>query len=429
MDELEIKRHNFDLAKDRLKQFSEISEAELAIDKVKTDGGFLGLGDHKVTGYELNNRLSAIQSHLIDINTTNNKTIKEFKEVYNTFDALDKDYISSIVANVKALEKTSNDVRQQQQTLEEHHGKLASQQGKLDSHQKEIEKNVDNMKKVVATFKSFKEKLDGYKHLTDIDKIWSDCSSIQKDIRDLSDKTVREVSAFKKESEEHRQNYMVLSDRLGKIINDVEAQIIIINRLQEYIDRLKEIEHIEDVDIIWRNIDEVGTTIDILQNEINGCKEGISQIEKRFTEIQSSVEKNSDDIEFVKSENINQNHILDDLLLKQEEIQGIVRNNEGEIRELQADRKKIYSVEHIFEIDNMWEQGNTLEQGLLKSNDEIVNLQNKVAEIENIYSTKTSEMEEKVVFVSRKLKYAYYVAGGAVGIAVVELILLLIGVI
>ena len=88
MNELDIKRHSFDLAKNRLKEFSEKTEAELAIDRVKTDGGFLGLGDHKVTGYELNNRLESIQGHLIDINSTNNKTIKEFREVYNALDTL-----------------------------------------------------------------------------------------------------------------------------------------------------------------------------------------------------------------------------------------------------------------------------------------------------------------------------------------------------
>lgn len=58
MNELAIKRHSFDVAKNRLKEFSEKTEAELEIDKVRTDGGFLGLCDHKVTGYELNRRLA-----------------------------------------------------------------------------------------------------------------------------------------------------------------------------------------------------------------------------------------------------------------------------------------------------------------------------------------------------------------------------------
>ena len=170
MNNIKIKRHSFDVAKNRLKEFSERKEAELAIDRVRTDGGFFGLGDHKVTGYELNNGLESIQGHLIDLNTTNNKTIKEFREVYNALDALDKDYITSIVANIKAIEKTSNDVREQQKTLKQHNDKLATQQNKLDTHQTEIDKNVENMKKIVTTLKNFKEKLDGFKHLTDIDQ-------------------------------------------------------------------------------------------------------------------------------------------------------------------------------------------------------------------------------------------------------------------
>jgi len=42
MNEIAIKRHSFDLAKNRLKEFSEKTEAELEIDKVRTDGGFFG---------------------------------------------------------------------------------------------------------------------------------------------------------------------------------------------------------------------------------------------------------------------------------------------------------------------------------------------------------------------------------------------------
>ena len=72
MNELEVKRHGFDLAKDRLKDFSETTAAELKIDDVSVEGGFLWMGDHKVTGKELNERIETIQNHLITINNTNN---------------------------------------------------------------------------------------------------------------------------------------------------------------------------------------------------------------------------------------------------------------------------------------------------------------------------------------------------------------------
>lgn len=66
MDELAIKRHNFEQAKNRLKEFSEKTEAELKIKEVKEDGGFLGLGDHKVTGSEFNKRLETLVRNLYD---------------------------------------------------------------------------------------------------------------------------------------------------------------------------------------------------------------------------------------------------------------------------------------------------------------------------------------------------------------------------
>ena len=182
MNKIEIRKHSFDLAKNRLKEFSETRKGELEIDKVQTAGDFFGLGDHMVTGNELNSRLETIQEHLIAVNTTNNKVIKEFREIYNALDVLDRDYISSIVANVKAIEKTSNDVRIQQGTLKQHNDKLASQQSKLDAHQVEIEKNVANISKIVTALEVFKEKLEGYKHLTDIDKIWNDISESKENL-------------------------------------------------------------------------------------------------------------------------------------------------------------------------------------------------------------------------------------------------------
>lgn len=162
------------------------------------------LGDHKVTGYELNRRLETIQKHFIAVNTTNNKVIKEFREVYNVLDVLDKDYINSIVANVAAIGKTSDDVRKQQATLREHNVKLATQQNKLQAQQTEINKSIENNNKIIEVLKKYNERLEGYKHLRDVDKIWNDCKSIQNEIRVVSDnmtkiskKATEDIKSFK----------------------------------------------------------------------------------------------------------------------------------------------------------------------------------------------------------------------------------------
>lgn len=151
MSELIIKTHDFELAKQRLKEFSQKDQEELKLDPVKTDGRFLGLGDHKVTGYELNNILSIIQQHLIDLNNASNKTIKEFGQVYNALEALDKDYIQAILISINATEKTSE---------------------RIQATQEQIKKIVDDQRRTLEILKKFKQKLDSYSHLGDIDEIW-----------------------------------------------------------------------------------------------------------------------------------------------------------------------------------------------------------------------------------------------------------------
>ena len=97
MDEIEIKKHDFEQAKNRLKEFSEKTEAELEIDKVRTEGGLFGWSDHKVTGYELNRRLETIQRHFIAVNTTNNKVIKELLKEKAFLQSIIKSYCFSFI--------------------------------------------------------------------------------------------------------------------------------------------------------------------------------------------------------------------------------------------------------------------------------------------------------------------------------------------
>lgn len=309
-----IKRHSFDQAKNRLKEFSEKTEAELEIEKVRTDGGFLGLGDHKVTGNEFNERLATIQIHFIAVNTINNKVIKEFREVYNALDALDKEYITSIVANVKAIEKTSDDVRVQQGILKQHNEKLANQQSKLDAHQAEIEKTVANISKIVTALKAFKEKLECYKHLTDIDKIWNDCKTIQSEIQVVSDsikkfskKATEDIAAannknkalsdqvngdiltLRNEANSFKEFFSDLSEKIKCTADLLNKQIPIIKETSSFTEQLKNIAHIDDVDSMWNDISEAKESFNTIENSLENIDVDILKMQKHIYEIDSFV--------------------------------------------------------------------------------------------------------------------------------------------
>ena len=75
---MKIDKHNFEISKNRLKNFSEQTKTDLELDKVRTGGDFLdvwskgifGFFNHSVTGKELNELTSQIQEYLININKT-----------------------------------------------------------------------------------------------------------------------------------------------------------------------------------------------------------------------------------------------------------------------------------------------------------------------------------------------------------------------
>lgn len=525
MNEIDIKRHNFDLAKNRLKEFSEKTEAELEIDKVRTDGGFLGLGDHKVTGYELNGRLETIQKHFIAVNTTNNKVIKEFREVYNALDVLDKDYITSIVANVKAIEKTSNDVRVQQGTLKQHNEKLAKQQSKLDVHQAEIDKNVANISKIVTALKVFKEKLEGYKHLTDIDKIWNDCKSIQNEVRivsdnitkfskktteeiatannknkTLSDQVNRDILNLRNEAKSFKEFFADLSEKLESTANLLDNQIPVIKGMVLFTEQLKKVVHLDDVDSMWDDINKVKEHFGTVESSLHNIEASVLQMQKHLEEIDSFIAVLSDythlqdidnmweDLDICKKniEKINEN-----IQMQQSELNNLAITSENHTKsiatlsrksaaaeeyatdsrkliiKLEAFREEVSAINHLMEVDEIWKQTeehqtriNQVEQECKANTDKLngishlddidgmwnnveehtsklVKCEQRDEELANAILKNKKEVNENIAIavqtaneaidtLIKKVKYAYWIAGGTAILAIIELILLLV---
>ena len=118
--ELVIKTHNFEDAKRRLKEVSEKKIEGFKINIVGTKDKFLFLeGEHKVTGDEFNSRIKAINQHLTNLHTKTYENNKEFGEVYNALEALDKDYIAVILTSINAIEEVSKHMREEIDTIKE----------------------------------------------------------------------------------------------------------------------------------------------------------------------------------------------------------------------------------------------------------------------------------------------------------------------
>lgn len=399
MNEIAIKNRSFDLEKNRLKEFSEKTKADLKIDKVKKDFKVLGLKfDHKVTGDELNKRLETIQEHFIAVNTTNNEVIKEFREVYNVLDVLDKEYITSIVANVKAIEKTSNDVRVQQETLKQHNEKLANQHSKLNAHQAEIKKNVENISKIVTALKVFKEKLEGYKHLTDIDKIWSDCKKISKKINEDIQTQRSELDILATTSESHTESIASLSEKLADAEEYATDSRNLITKLEDFRGKVSVLNHLMEVDEIWKQTEDHQIRINRAEQEGKAYGDKLNELEQADSKMCESITLNAHEISLLKKY-----------------------------------KDKLSGISHLDDIDGMW---NDIEEHTSK----LIESEKRDAELTDTIQKNKEEVNENIAkavqeaniaieTLTKKVKYAYWIAGGSAGLAIVELILLLMKVI
>lgn len=141
---LVIETHNFENAKRRLKEFLEKKQEDFKIDTVKASGDFLfwKVGNHKVTGDEFNSRLVSIQQHLINLNTKIYESNKEFGEVYNAIEALDKDYIAVILTSINATEEVSKHTKEEIDTIKEVQKKILEKFQKL---KQELKINIDEI--------------------------------------------------------------------------------------------------------------------------------------------------------------------------------------------------------------------------------------------------------------------------------------------
>lgn len=154
MNEPEIKRTSFDRELEKVKEFSNNLPENPCFDLVEVNGTVLGFTGHNVTGAEMNNFIGKVQERMIFINTTLHTIIKEFAQVYQVFDTLDKEYVAGILGSLAQAHKAS---RTAQIASEENAHTLES-----------LQKTVTKLVQLYAEFTEYKK--ISLARLTDLEK-------------------------------------------------------------------------------------------------------------------------------------------------------------------------------------------------------------------------------------------------------------------
>ena len=350
MDSGKIIAKEFNRCKEDLKLFSEQTEKEINLPTVSYYESFLFVDyDHKVTGGELNDLTSKLQEHLKNFNNINNKIIREFSAIYNTFNALDNEYIKKIMQSImksneainKAnlglieAEKRIEDIRATNGRLEVAQNNIRTIQDDLKYAQKDLDKHMEIQKKIVEGLTQFKGKIDSYKHLKDIDNMWVNLQNLDTKVPTISgdinnikidvQKNVSELNDIKRfkdklENYKHLENIdnmwvnlqnldskiPTISGDINNIKIDVQKNLTELNDIRRFKDRLENYKHLEDIDKIWNDLDylrviknklEVVENLDKLTNDVEGLKKLNSNIELRLRNTFNFIEQQKKKIE------------------------------------------------------------------------------------------------------------------------------------
>ena len=222
--EINISKHDFDEAKEHLKEFAEQSQDELYFYTVRTHEDFFGFefAEHGVTGKEFNTLVEQTQNYISKFYDNQQTLIEEFGQVYKALEALDKDYIQAILSSVAAIDHTNK--------------KILKEQARID-------KTIEKQTSTLLALKQFKEKLTENNHKESIEEHKKILSSLDERIDKLEQFSAKiplepvsytaELEELRRDLEESKQQIQFISNRLLTlfIVSGVSIGMLLITLL------------------------------------------------------------------------------------------------------------------------------------------------------------------------------------------------------
>lgn len=268
-----------------------------------------------------------------------------------------------------------------------------------------------------------------------------------------------EVKSFKEFSSN-------LSEKIEFTANLLNSQIPVIKKMTSFVEQLKDMSHLEAVDSMWEDINQAKENFVIVENSLQSIEADILHIKKHLEKVDSfiavvesynhlkDIDDMWDDIDICKKDiekinvNIqtqqreldnlattNKNHtdILSRLEQNDSKMSESIISNTNEICFLKNYKNKLSEISHLNDVDGMWNNIEEHTSKLIecdKMNEELIdNIKKNKKEVNDNIEEAVQEVNVAIETLTRKIKYVYWIAGGSVGFAIIELILLLMRVI
>ncbi len=200
--------------------------------------------------------------------------------------------------------------------------------------------------------------------------------------------------------------------------------------LSKFKSDLDKISHLKDVDKLW--------------NDFQATKKNIPEIEKKLRSISEKLEKRCADVATLiqwKSTIEGINHIedvdalWDDVIALRQDVQSAkqyieqtgedLKSQSQSLQELSYFINQIKGYEHLCDVDEMWSKCAANEDRLKNTEETLLSQQKQIDELKTAFPEMQSTNNNNKML-EKKLNIAYILSGTSLGIAVIELILLLL---
>ena len=296
----------FNKKKNELKAFSEKLPEEAELPSVPLSGGLFGLFNYDVTGSDLNRLTESIQDKMIEQNKVLVRTIQEFNTIYDTFSALDQEYIQGILVSLKAAEEANAKALKGIKGVQE--------------NQNEINQLINQQKQVIQVLKNFKEKIEKIEHLADVDNIFDVYSTMQGNVKAIEEKVETQQLRLADLIDEMREllsSQSVFHDNLNQQYQTVKQLVSLQNGRLSNIETIST-ENKTNIETISTenktNIETISTenktNIETLKKEIASYGETLSNLKQLFREdiqtLSERIVRSNSDVETKLDSTINE---------------------------------------------------------------------------------------------------------------------------
>ena len=280
-----------------------------------------------VTGKEMNEFVNKVQAAFIESNQASIKIIREFKEIYNVFEVLDKQYITyfeSAIQNLNTVSEkatfASNSAIDAQKDIKKTVEALRQTIVQLSAYKVDSTERINQLRSTIELFEvkidgslyqlqrleEIKEQIEDYKHFGDIDTMWADVQNHKYNI-DLIYETIKVVNSSINSLEIHKKNVESLNHLtdIDVIWEDVKSQKFEITKIEAVLrnidgtlkllnlqkSEIEAIVHLKDIDGLWQEVQrqrkeilEINTKLDLLVNKN-------SELDNKFSEACTSMQE------------------------------------------------------------------------------------------------------------------------------------------